>query len=96
MFDIIKEASSTIPVPMVQPLIGVVAGFLKAADVSSVMIIFSGVLTLLGPSTQRAANNFEWMRWFASTGAQYVVRVAVLSPEEVEERWTQAISALQQ
>jgi len=45
MFDIIKEASSMIPVPMVQPLIGVVAGFLKAADVSSVMIIFSGVLT---------------------------------------------------
>jgi len=36
------------------------------------------------------------MRWFASTAAQYVVRVAVLSPEEVEERWTQAISALQQ
>jgi len=44
MFDIIKEASSVIPVPMVQPLIGVVAGFLKAADVSSAMILFSGVL----------------------------------------------------
>ncbi|KDR76516.1 hypothetical protein GALMADRAFT_96265 [Galerina marginata CBS 339.88] len=32
IFDIIKEGSSMIPVPMVQPLIGVVAGFLKAAD----------------------------------------------------------------
>lgn len=38
MFDIIKEGSSIIPVPMVQPLIGVVAGFLKAAD----DIIFRG------------------------------------------------------
>jgi len=46
MFDIIKEASSTIPVPMVQPLIGIVAGFLKAANVSSAKIIFSGVLIL--------------------------------------------------
>jgi hypothetical protein len=33
MLDIIKEGSSMIPVPMVQPLIGVVAGFLKAAQV---------------------------------------------------------------
>lgn len=46
MFDIIKEGSSMIPVPMVQPLIGVVAGFLKAADVSSAMSLFPGVLIL--------------------------------------------------
>jgi len=36
------------------------------------------------------------MRWLANTAAEYVVRVAVLCPEEAEERWTQAISALQQ
>jgi hypothetical protein len=34
MLEIIKTGSSMIPVPMVQPLIGVVAGFLQAADVS--------------------------------------------------------------
>ena len=28
--------------------------------------------------------------------AEYVVRVAVLCPQETEERWTHAISALQQ
>jgi hypothetical protein len=36
------------------------------------------------------------MRWLASTAAEYVVRVAVLCPQETEERWTHAISALQQ
>ena len=36
------------------------------------------------------------MRWLASTAAEYVVRVAVLCPQETEERWIQAISALQQ
>jgi len=44
MFDIIKQGSSMVPVPMVQPLIGIVAGFLKVADVSSAMILFSGLL----------------------------------------------------
>jgi len=36
------------------------------------------------------------MRWLASTAAEYVVRVAALCPQETEERWTHAISALQQ
>jgi len=36
------------------------------------------------------------MRWLASTAAEYVVRVAVLCPGETEERWTDAINALQQ
>ena len=43
MLDIIKTGSSMIPVPMVQPLIGVVAGFLHAADVSSTLISFCGM-----------------------------------------------------
>ena len=44
MLDIIKTGSSMIPVPMVQPLIGVVAGFLHAADVSCTFISFCGML----------------------------------------------------
>jgi hypothetical protein len=44
MLEIIKTGSSMIPVPMVQPLIGVVAGFLQAADVSCTLILFCGVL----------------------------------------------------
>ena len=44
MSEIIKTGSSMIPVPMVQPLIGVVAGFLQAADVSCTLISYGGML----------------------------------------------------
>ena len=44
MLDIIKTGSSMIPVPMVQPLIGVVAGFLHAADVSCTLVSFYELL----------------------------------------------------
>lgn len=40
MLQIIQTGSSMIPIPMVHPLIGVVAGFLQAADVSSTLISF--------------------------------------------------------
>ncbi|KAF5329706.1 hypothetical protein D9619_008964 [Psilocybe cf. subviscida] len=74
ILTILKDASSVIPVPMLQPLIGVVAGFLKAAD--------------------EASNNFEWMRWLASTAAEFIVRIAVICPQKVDEHWTQVIDNL--
>ncbi|KAF5327308.1 hypothetical protein D9619_004485 [Psilocybe cf. subviscida] len=74
LFEILKDASSMFPVPLVQPLIVVVAGFLKAAN--------------------QASNNFEWMRWLAATAAEYIVRIAVICPREIDTRWTKAIEAL--
>ena len=47
MLEIIKTGSSMIPVPMVQPLIGVVAGFLQAADVSCALISLCEMLMTL-------------------------------------------------
>jgi len=47
MLEIIKTGSSMIPVLMVQPLIRVVARFLQAADVSSTLISFCGMLMSL-------------------------------------------------
>ena len=44
MLEIIKSSSSMIPVPMVQPLIGVVAGFLQAADVGCTLISLCAML----------------------------------------------------
>ncbi|KAF5327312.1 hypothetical protein D9619_004481 [Psilocybe cf. subviscida] len=74
LFEILKDASSMVPIPLVQPLITVVAGFLKAAN--------------------QASNNFEWMRWLAATAAEYIVRIAVICPREIDGRWTKAIEAL--
>ncbi|KAF5329707.1 hypothetical protein D9619_008967 [Psilocybe cf. subviscida] len=74
---ILKDASSMIPVPMLQPLIGVVAGFLKAAD--------------------EASNNFEWMRWLASTAGEFIVRIAVICPDKshnADDRWMRVVDNL--
>ena len=44
MLEIMETGSLMIPVPMVRPLIGVVAGFLQAADVSFTLIHSVGCL----------------------------------------------------
>jgi hypothetical protein len=91
LFDILKDASSMIPVPMIEPLIGVVAGFLKAANVSFTIQWHSHSLKF---ESQEASNNFEWMRWLAATAAEYIVRIAVICPREIDNRWTKAIEGL--
>ena len=85
MLDIIKTGSSMIPVPMVQPLIGVVAGFLHAADVSCTFIIYIILWDAYG-FIKQACNNFEWMRWLSTTAAECVIGIAMRCPEKTEKK----------
>ena len=104
MLDIIKTGSSMIPVPMVQPLIGVVAGFLHAADVSCTFIIYIILWDAYG-FIKQACNNFEWMRWLSTTAAECVIGIAMRCPEKTEKteqieqtkqtEWAGAIETLQ-
>lgn len=91
LVEIMKDASSILPIPMVQPLIGAVAGFLRAANVSGTA---SPHIHLLNFGFQEALNNFEWMRWLSATAAEYIVRIAVMCPRELDSRWTKAIESL--
>lgn len=73
---------------MVHPLVGVVSGFLKAADVS--LATFSHIHPLTSDS-QEASNNFVWMRSLADTAAEYIARAASITPRDMDIDWNKAI-----
>lgn len=94
ILDVLNEAIGVIPVPFVQPLVAIIAGLLKAVDVS----LRNYVAFLTNSDHQQTHSNFDDMRQVATVAGEFVVTLAVVCcGDEVEPslRFQQALDRFQ-
>ena len=73
ILNVFKEASSTIPVPFVHPLVASVASLLAAVQVSFRMLVF---VALQINDCQQTRSNHGDMRQIAAVAGEFVIMLA--------------------